>query len=118
MKQYLKTISVLLLFFIPLIYFDLNYKTAITVGRSMDPTIRDGETLIISQNKEPKVGDIVSVHVNRQYGTDAEYIVKRIAAIENGKMYLLGDNAEVSYDSRYYGYVPMDWLDGVVIYHH
>lgn len=84
----------------------------------MYPTIQDGEKLLISQHKKPEVGDIVSVHVNRQFGHKCEYVVKRVAAIEDDKMYLLGDNAEISYDSRYYGYVPMQMLDGVVVYHH
>ena len=84
----------------------------------MYPTIEDGETLVIALHRQPRVGDIVSVRINYEYGNESEYVVKRITAIEDGKMYLLGDNAEVSYDSRYYGYVSLEMLDGVVVFHY
>ena len=87
-KESLKAVAVLLLIFIPLIYLSTNYKIAITVGTSMDPTIKDGEKLFISLNQEPQIGDIVSVHIDQHYGTDAEFIVKRLVDIKDGQMYL------------------------------
>lgn len=118
MKQSIKPIVIGLFIIGLLIYANLNYKLAKTNGLSMYPTIESGETLVIAIHQQPKVGDIVSVRINYEFGNTSEYIVKRVTAIENGEMYLLGDNPEVSYDSRFYGYVPLEMLDGVVVFHY
>lgn len=88
-----------------------NFKLAKVSGHSMDTTLADGDILIICKTASPKLNDIVSVKL------DDGYVVKRIAELNDSEMYLLGDNSAVSYDSRYYGYVPVSKLDGVVIFH-
>ena len=86
-------------------------KMAEVNGRSMNTTLEDGELLVIHTKKQPRINDIVSVKL------EDGYVVKRLADLTEEGMYLLGDNAAVSYDSRYYGYVPLSNLDGVVIFH-
>ncbi|MEN6294293.1 MAG: S24/S26 family peptidase [Methanobacterium sp.] len=64
---------------------------AIVSGTSMIPTLKDGQEVIALKTKNIKVGDIV-ISRHSTYGL----IVKRVATIENGKVYLKSDNREIS----------------------
>lgn len=86
-------------------------------GASMQPTINDGDYVIIN-DEEIKEGDVVVIHVDCKYGFSSEYIIKRVWDIdENGNIYVLGDNYKNSLDSRTVGYLPGDIILGKVIYH-
>ena len=75
----------------------------------MLPTLRPGQTLLISQFSRPKVGDVVlAIQNNRE-------VVKRISAISNGgQVTLMGDNKAASTDSRSLGTVTITKIHGVV----
>lgn len=81
------------------------------VGDSMFPTYFHDEivfgTRLYSKSKL-KIGDVIV------YKTSDRIVVKRIAEIESqGNIllfYCLGDNADVSYDSRHYGYISSEQL--------
>jgi hypothetical protein len=47
---------------------------------------------------------------------DLREVVKRVDHIENDKLYLLGDHAETSTDSRHYGLVPMSEIESIVVW--
>lgn len=76
------------------------------VGSSMYPTYKDGEIIVgtrLYRKSKLKVGDVIVY----SSPTDNKKVIKRISSIlRDGSMslYCLGDNAEESYDSRYYGY--------------
>lgn len=81
-------------------------------GYSMFPTMTDGEFHLgrrVFRKTKCKVGEIYVF--KPPYASDGErYVVKRLSSIEiprsgNPKYYFLGDNADDSYDSRYYGFV-------------
>ena len=82
--------------------------------RSMNPTIADGETVLVDKNaKVFKVGDIVLAR--HPIELDLQ-IVKRIERInEKGHYFLVGDNPEDSKDSRHYGAVKREYILGKVI---
>lgn len=95
-----------------------TYGTVIAVsGLSMYPTFNDGDFVFgtrVTENTELKDGDIVIANVQnkliikRVYGTPGETIENtdiNIAKTTLGEdeYYLVGDNYEVSYDSRYLG---------------
>ncbi len=59
-------------------------------GTSMLPTLKDGQEVTALKTNNFKVGDIV-ISKHPTYGL----IVKRVASIENGKVYLKSDNRKI-----------------------
>ncbi len=82
-------------------------------GKSMNPTLKDGEVVLIDRNAEINVGDIVvAKHPVEQYSE----LVKRVERItEQGNYYLVGDNLEDSNDSRHFGAVSREYIKGKVV---
>lgn len=115
------------------VFFYVNFKTIEVQGDSMEPTLKAGDRLLISRAYwligPIKQGDIVVIR--NPYETD-EVIIKRVYRSAGGKVglknvpetwdiaqgeytvpegtiFVLGDNAAVSQDSRHYG--PFDLKD-------
>src|ERR1700760_2852622 len=83
-------------------------------GKSMNPTLKDGEIVLVDREAvNIEAGDIVvAKHPIEQ---DHE-IVKRVERInERGHYFLVGDNLEDSEDSRHYGAVTREYIKGKVI---
>jgi signal peptidase I len=109
-------------FFIKLLFFDFM----IAQGSSMEPAIQNGKILIISRLRygirlplmqtyivrwaNPKTGEVVVF-----YTPSGEIAVKRCAALDENGFFAEGDNQIVSYDSRSYGFVPIDNIIGKVL---
>jgi len=108
-----------------LLFFDF----IIAQGHSMEPAIKNGNVLVISRLRYgirtpwrqkylicwalPKAGEIVVF-----YTPEGEMAVKRCKEVINGRaFYAQGDNSLVSYDSRSYGFVPVDNIIGKVLGH-
>lgn len=82
-------------------------------GTSMNPTLYDGEVVLVDRNAEIEVGDIV---VAKHPLEQTSEIVKRIARInEHGHYFLVGDNLEDSNDSREFGAVIREYIKGKVV---
>jgi nickel-type superoxide dismutase maturation protease len=83
------------------------------VGHSMEPTLKDSQIVFASSIpfllRKPKVGDIVVL----QYG---RCIIKRIARIKKGKIFVVGDNVKKSTDSRNFGWIDEKKIAGKVIF--
>lgn len=89
-------------------------------GVSMQPTLHEGDITIILKHITPHDGDIVVIDTAKipAYKQEAPYIIKRYYADKSTDgYYVLGDNANSSYDSRYFGEVPKNSLDSVVLFH-
>ncbi len=81
-------------------------------GESMSPTLEAGDFVLLDPRREARVGDLV---VSTRPDGSALEVVKRVASIEeDGRLYLLGDNAEASNDSRRFGPVAATNVVGVV----
>lgn len=82
-------------------------------GTSMNPTLRDGEVVLVDRNAEIEVGDIV---VARHPIEQDSEVVKRVQRInDRGHYYLVGDNLDDSTDSRHYGAVTREYIKGKVV---
>ena len=119
--------SVILAFIAGLIIKLFMFDLMITSGHSMEPAIKSGAVLIINrlqyglrfpgQKKylirwgEPKPGELVVF-----YTPSGDIAVKRCETINSeGQFLAYGDNVNQSYDSRYYGPVPLDNAIGRVL---
>lgn len=88
----------IILFFFPLVQI---------CGYSMFPTLTDREfymSIRVFRKDKCKVGKIY-VYRPPYESEEEKFVIKRLADIKDGKYFFLGDNADDSYDSRYYGYV-------------
>ena len=95
-------------------------------GNSMYPTLHSGDRVIYNRRTaDYKAGDVIVLK-----RPDGEEFVKRIVAvagdtvnIQNGKVYvngeeeILGDNREVSEDSRMFGAVSLDDVKGKIVWY-
>lgn len=107
----------------------LGYVTS----ESMYPALDVGDVLLISRiykEENLKVGDIIAFNHETQSG-ETEVFIKRIAAVsgdtvtiddkeitlQDGEFYVLGDNAPVSWDSRYWDepFVQSEDIKGKVV---
>ncbi len=68
-------------------------------GESMLPTLSPGQLVLGWSRFRPRVGDVVVAQQNRR-------LVKRVRAIKGESLWLEGDNAGYSTDSRSFGYLP------------
>lgn len=98
---------------IALVFLGSRHKY-VCEGKSMNPTLKDGEVVLVDREFEKiEVGDIVvAKHPFEKNGE----VVKRVAQInEHGHYFLLGDNPDDSQDSRNYGAVTREYLIGKVV---
>lgn len=89
-----------------------------TSGTSMEPTFKDGDILLVNCKVTPKDGDVLILDTSDMDGWEnsANQIVKRYYAKHSQDgYYVLGDNADHSYDSRYCGEIDKERLIGVVV---
>jgi nickel-type superoxide dismutase maturation protease len=88
----------------------MRYRMAVVSGLSMIPTLAPGERLLVRQDGPIVLGDIVVFEHATQFD------IKRILRIESNGVFVLGDNDQVSTDSRTYGLIPHDDVLGSVTY--
>lgn len=113
-----------------------RFNCATVNGNSMSPALDDGSRLIIDSKysySDLKAGDIISAEItqeqlnddvlwlaywlNGQVHNGTIHIVKRIDHItDTGEIYLLGDNADESVDSRKFGTIDASSYKGKVIF--
>lgn len=105
-------------------------------GQSMEPTFVAGDRVLVlrRRNRRIRVADVVIARPPPGAGGGSALLVKRVAAaagdpvpitdgalppdhtvVPTGKLFVLGDNSEVSSDSRQFGYLPEDHVVGLVL---
>jgi nickel-type superoxide dismutase maturation protease len=84
------------------------------IGHSMQPQIKDCETVLVSSIfywfKNPQIGDIVA------FRSLDKILIKRIINIQSKKYFLVGDNKKDSLDSRKLGLISREKIVGKVFY--
>jgi len=134
-RNYLRFIEFCIVFFTGsfISYFVMaNYGVSLSEirGCSMEPTYREMDKVLVNRFtllwREPKKGEVVIVW---QPTMDNGYDIKRVIAtpgesvqtiegrhyiLSKNQYFVVGDNAESSYDSRYYGPVHRAQIVGVV----
>ena len=80
--------------------------------RSMEPTIKEGDYVIVNcWYRKIRIRDII---LFRSPEENLE-LVKRVLSIRGGKIFALGDNKEVSRDSRNFGAFSKEQVVGIVM---
>lgn len=79
------------------------------VGPSMQPTYRPGTIVLGLRWLRPRIGSVVVAE------RDGMEIIKRVAKVGPEGLFLLGDNAQRSTDSRSYGWFAPSSIKGVII---
>lgn len=69
-------------------------------GDSMFPTLYDGDIILTCRLYKLKVD---SVYVYESPEEKGKFVIKRLKDISDGRLYLVGDNLDNSYDCRHYG---------------
>jgi signal peptidase I len=92
-------------------------------GRSMEPTLTAGDLVIVDlwsyRHRQPRRGEIALFTGPRPAGAP---LVKRVASppadhrSARREVWLLGDNPEISNDSRRFGPVPADRIRGRLVW--
>ena len=79
----------------------------------MNPTLKDGEVVLVDREAKIEVGDIVVA--KHPFEQNSE-VVKRLERInERGHYVLVGDNLEESSDSRHFGAITREYIKGKVV---
>lgn len=108
----MKTLPEASVYEIALVFFGYRHKY-VCEGTSMNPTLKNGEVVLVDREAEIEVGDIVvAKHPIKQNSE----IIKRIERINEREHYfLVGDNLEDSNDSRHFGAVTKEYIKGKVV---
>lgn len=97
---------------LPVIRYDVD-------GPSMEPAYRHGDRLLVNRlafaGRDPAIGDIVVV---RDPDDERRHLIKRVAAAPgtDGSVFVLGDNAALSRDSRVFGPIPRRAIIGKALW--
>ncbi len=79
-------------------------------GKSMEPTLKEGDYVLLRLTRRVKNGDLVVFnHGNKE-------MIKRVSKVEGSKLWVIGDNKSHSTDSRYFGWVDTKEVTGRVIW--
>lgn len=81
---------------------------------SMEPTFKEGDLLLVNRLaylfRGPRIGDVVVLKDHEMF------LLKRVAAANGEKVYVVGDNAAQSRDSRDFGWVKKENIIGKVLH--
>jgi Peptidase S24-like len=84
---------------------------AVVRGRSMEPTLQDGDRLLVAYGRNPRVGQLVLVHLPAR-----PLSVKRVTREVDGGFWVERDNPAEGTDSWRVGAIPADDILAVVLF--
>jgi nickel-type superoxide dismutase maturation protease len=90
------------------------FTVAVVAGTSMQPQLYDGDCVVIRRGSRARIGDVV---LARRPDRISLLVVKRVREVlSDGDVWLAGDNPAASDDSRLFGPVSRDAIEGRVLW--
>lgn len=80
------------------------------VGDSMLPTLKNKTVVLCRQTRSLREGQVVVAFIN------GREVIKRIREINDADIFIVGDNEAQSTDSRSYGPIGDQYIEGVVFW--
>lgn len=74
----------------------------------MRPALRPGQLVLGYRWGQPREGQVVVAQSDR-------LLIKRVAKLDGDRIWLLGDNAQASTDSRQLGWLPLAVVEAVIV---
>lgn len=124
-RRWLRQAVALFVFLIVAFLYHNFFTLSVVKGKSMEPTFHDGQVVLVGKGGllfgALKRGDVVVFTRGR------DLLVKRVLAlpyetapdgtrVPPDHIYVVGDNLEVSEDSRTFGPIPLKTVIGKVLY--
>jgi nickel-type superoxide dismutase maturation protease len=88
-----------------------RWGLAVVRGRSMQPTLNDGDRLLVQYGRAPRPGGIAVVRLPERNGLS----IKRIAWSDSGGWWIQRDNPAEGVDSWQVGPIPPDGVVAVAL---
>ena len=92
--------------------FGFPFGVAVVSGASMQPHLYAGDCVLTRRGGRARVGDVVLL---RRPDRPDLLVVKRVRAVRPEGLWVEGDNPSASDDSRLFGAVPGDAVEGRVV---
>jgi signal peptidase I len=124
-RHWLRQAIALFVFLIIAFLYHSFFTLSVVKGKSMEPTFHDGQVILVGKGGllfgPLKHGDVVV------FQRGGQLLVKRVVAlpyetapdgtrVPANHLYVVGDNLEVSEDSRSFGPIPLSSVIGKVLY--
>lgn len=124
-RRWLRSAIAVFVFLVVAFLYHSFFTLSVVRGKSMEPTFHDGQVILVGKGGllfgPLKRGDVVMIKRGK------ELLVKRVVALPYetapdgirvpvNHVYVIGDNLEVSEDSRTFGPIPLNTVVGKVLY--
>jgi signal peptidase I len=124
-QRWLRQAVALFVFLVIAFLYHSFFTLSVVKGKSMEPTFHDGQVILVGKGGllfgPLKRGDVVV------FTREGQLLVKRVVAlpyetapdgtrVPANHIYVVGDNLEVSEDSRTFGPIPLSSVIGKVLY--
>ncbi len=91
----------------------LSFTTVRVVGPSMEPAVRNGQWWVVRKGAQLRQGDVVFLQHPKRSDLS---VVKRLSHREDDGWWVLGDNPDMSDDSREFGVVADELILGRLLW--
>lgn len=135
-------IAITTILFILFLFFFFNFKIIIVSGQSMSPSFNNGQIVLMKKGEKIERNNVVILNkdgeefIKRVVATDGDIVEQKQGYVfinnvktfyttnkdckainlKENQFFVIGDNYKDSYDSRDYGIINNDDIQGVILF--